>query len=308
MRPIVVFGGLLMDITFEIPRWPQPNESDVLYATQITQSPGGKGLNQSVGACRLGAEVILVGCVGADTPGRAILETLEHEKVNTDLIEVRSIATTGTVGILLHDSKPTYIANQGASTLVSDAQIEKAATAIGPDTIVLVNHELPQAIVAEALRVAKARGATTILNPGPLAPWIADVPYLPLVDYLIPNFSEAQAILNSRGTEPETLLRDILGRGVGATCITLGDRGCIFAEKSSPDRVIREPALPVEVVDTTGAGDAFCAAWAVGIAEGWSREVCVKFGVAASGKACTVRGSMIAMPYRQEVEGIEKNI
>lgn len=301
MPRIVVFGGLMLDITFEIPRWPQPDEDDVIYTEQLILSPGGKGINQSVGASRLGAKVYLVGSVGSDVAGRTIMETLARENVNVDLVVTNPSVGTGIVGILLHETKPTYIARKGASILLSESQLERASGYVTPESVVLVNHELPQAIVEAALRLAKARGATTILNPGPLVPWLSTISYLPLVDYLIPNRSEAQAILATDQSDPIALIRGLLQRGVKAVCITLGERGCIFADQDTVERPLVQPALDVDVVDVTGAGDSFCAAWAVGIAEGRPIRDVIKIAIAASARACTRRGSMTAMPYRHEL-------
>src|SRR5205807_2558881 len=129
-----------------------------------------------------------------------------------------------------------------------------------------------------ALQVAKSRGAMTVLNPAPLEIDPASIDYWPLVDVLIPNLVEAQGITGLSPSDPRDLLAPLLATGAGAVCVTLGDQGAIFASSHEP--LIHEPAIPVEVVDTTGASDSFCAAFALAVAERQPIKRALKFATA----------------------------
>jgi ribokinase len=297
---ILVVGGLALDITFVLDRWPQPGGA--VHAVQAALAPGGKGLNQAAAARRLGADVTLVGCVGADFAGEYIRETLRQEGVQLDFVQRHASAATTTVAMLVYERQPGFIGAPQASKQVEPGAVRQAVAGLPPGSVVLVNDEITPEIAGTALEAARAAGLTTILNPAPLH---ATPPYnhLALADYAIPNLKEGRLLAGDESAPPETVVRRLLGLGAGAVCLTLGESGCLFARRDAPEAQHTEPAFPVAVVDTTGASDAFCAAFAVGLVEGQALPDILRFASAAAGQACTVYGALPAMPRRADLIG-----
>ncbi len=277
MSHILVCGGLILDITFVMPEWVTPQS--IVQVNRAMQGPGGKGINQAVAARRLGTDVSILGCVGQDIVGTILIDSLAQEHVNTDLVVRHPSLGTGVVGILLYGHDPAYVAYKGASMALSASDALHAEAHITPDSVVLVSFEVPQDAVEAVLRIAKEKGATTVLNPAPLEFDPATINYWPLVDFLIPNIREAQGILAS-GADAQDLLQPLLAKGVGAVCITHGEYGCYFANRTETHH---EPAIPIQAVDTTGASDAFCAAFALAVTERQSIRDTLRFASIAAG-------------------------
>src|SRR5258708_36588851 len=212
MAHILVCGGLILDITFIMPEWLSPQ--GIVQVKRAMQGPGGKGINQAVAARRLGADGSVLGCVGQDIAGTLLFESLAQEHVNTDLVVRHPSVGTGVVGILLYGHDPAYVAFKGASMALSASAAIHAEAHITPDSAVLVNFEVPQDAAEAVLRIAKEKGATTVLNPAPLEFDPATINYWPLVDFLIPNIRDAQGILASRSAAQD-LLHPLLAKGVG---------------------------------------------------------------------------------------------
>lgn len=300
IRPqILVVGGLALDITFVLNRWPQPNSA--VHAERATLAPGGKGLNQAVAARRLGADAALVGCVGADFAGDFIRETLREEGVRDGFVDRHATASTTTVAMLVHDHQPGFIGAPQASKQVQPESVRRAVATLAPGSAVLVNYEISLEIAETALQAARAAGLTTILNPAPLHAPPPDRDHLALADYIIPNLSEGRLLLGESATQPQDVVRGLLESGAGAVCLTLGAGGCLFARREAPGDIVTQPAALVNVVDTTGASDAFCAAFAVAFIEQQALPDILRFASAAAGLACTVYGAMPAMPRRGDL-------
>ena len=157
-------------------------------------------------------------------------------------------------------------------------------------------------MVRFALERARAAGATTVLNPAPF--FTRDsfvVGYLHLVDALIPNKLEAQLILGSESEDLDLLARELLDLGVNQVVLTIGELGSVLYERACR---LEQPAFALDVVDTTGASDAFAGAYCQGLALGWPLERTLEFASAAAGLACTRRGTMLSLPSREEVEAL----
>lgn len=299
MQQIVVIGGLVFDITYDLPHWPQPYHA--VHAESAVFSPGGKGLNTAVAARRLGADVVVVGCIGRDFLGEHMLATLQAEGITTDFVRRHASLPTGIVTMLLQDAKPGFIGAPGASKQVTEQDLAALHGIITADTVMVVNYEVNQPVVAAALDMARSAGATTLLNPAPPRGLMLDAVYLSQVDMLLPNLDEARIMLDRDSGLPEELAQAFLDRGVKQVCITLGDDGAFFSDGQT---TIHQPVMDVPAIDTTGASDAFCGAFAVAVAEGQSHAASLRFAAAAAAHTCTQYGTMPAMPTREQVEAL----
>lgn len=301
MPRIVIIGALVYDMVFDVPDWVQPNRA--VHARGLTISPGGKGLNQAAAASRLGAEEVrLVGCVGDDMFGAEMVAALRQVGVDTAHIQIAADARTSIAAIIVREQLPGFIGAPDASRRVSQAQIRAATADLRPGDVLLVGFEVPQPLVAYALQLGRAAGATTVVNPAPF--FTRDsfvVDYLPLIDLLIPNLLEAQLLMDSESDDVDRLGCGLLGKGVGRVVLTLGEAGSILYE---PGGALAQRAFPVAAADTTGASDAFAGAFCVGLARGWRVRRTLAFASAAAGLACAKPGTMTSLPERSEVESL----
>lgn len=265
--------------------------------------PGGKGANQAVAAARLGAEVTFVARVGADAFGADTLERLRAEGICTDWIARDEQASHGVALILVDQTGENAIAvAPGANARVSAADVERAEEAIAACDAVLLQLEVPLEAVGRAIELGKKHGKTVVLNP---APYLA-VPdaLLAQVDILTPNETEAEMLLGGGEaglTGVAGTAEELLRRGVGCVIVTLGKEGVLVVR---PEEQFRVPGRRVKAVDTTAAGDAFCGALAVRVAEGADFKEAVRFAVAASAVSVTRLGAQSSLPQRSEVEAL----
>lgn len=299
MPRIVVIGALVYDFVFEVPDWVTPNRA--VHATAATMTPGGKALNQAAAAALLGAEdARLVGCVGQDMLGDAMLAALNEVGVNTRHVRRHREARTSIASIVVKDGVPGFIGAPEASRLVDEEQLQGALADLDAGDIVLVDFEIPQPLVQFALERARTAGAVTVLNPAPF--FTRDsfvVGYLHLVDVLIPNKLEAQLILGSESEDLEFLARELLALGVKQVVLTIGELGSVLVEAACQ---LEQPAFALDIVDTTGASDAFVGAYCQGLALGWPTARTLEFASAAAGLACTKPGTMSSLPSLNEVQ------
>ena len=292
MARIYVIGALVSDMIFNVPDWVAPNRA--VHASRVTLSPGGKALNQAAAACRLGADVTLAGCVGDDAFGDELRSSIQQVGVNVDHVLKHESAATSLAAIVVKDNVPGFIGAPDASRKITAPDIRAALAGISADDVLLVNFEIPQALVQLALRLGKAAAATTVLNPAPF--FTSDslaLNDLRLVDVVIPNKLEAQLQTACHAEHHDELAQRLFGLGVRQAVMTLGEAGSVFFEGSSR---IEQPAFALDAVDTTGASDAFVGAYGCGLAKGWHIRKILEFASAAAGLACAKHGAMSSMP------------
>lgn len=301
MPRIHVIGALVYDIVFDIPDWVEPNRA--VHASQLTLSPGGKALNQATAARRLGADdVRLIGCVGDDIFAAEMLAALRGDAVNIDFVYSHPTARTSLAGIVVKDNLPAFIGAPDASRRIDAQHLEAALADLKPGDILLVDFEIPQPMVQHALRLGRAAGARNVLNPAPFFTRDAFVVnYLQLVDVIIPNKDEAQLILGCELDDEDLLARRLLDCGIDQVVLTIGEAGSLLYQRSTK---LEQPAFPLDVVDTTGASDAFVGAFCHGLALGWPSARILAFASAAAALACTRRGTMTALPRLHEVQSL----
>jgi ribokinase len=273
MARIAVVGSYGVGLTFGVERVPERGES--VIGSFSRTDPGGKGSNQAIGAARLGAEVALLTAVGEDAFGDGALELWREEGVDATAV-LRSPEPTMTAAILVEASGENRIVIvPGALSTLTPEHVNAFAPSIARADVLLVQLEIPVEPALHALEVARDAGVRTILNPAP-AP---AQPIAPVADYLTPNETEAAAVARARGT----------------VVVTLGEEGARIGD----DHV---PAFPARVVDTTGAGDAFNAAFAVALAEGCSELDAVRWGCAAGAHMVEHPGVVPGLPTRTQLE------
>jgi ribokinase len=295
---VCVIGSANVDYTMTVGRFPCPGET--VGGGELLVNLGGKGANQAVTARKLGADVRMIGCVGADPPGRETRRRLGALGIGVDGLFESDRAATGTALILVDAEGRNQIAVAlGANDLLSVDMAAAREESIGWADVLLCQLEIPLAVVAWALGRARARGVTTVLNPAPVAP-VPDS-LLASVDYLTPNTGEAAALGGEPVEHPfaEHVAARLVARGVRTAIVTLGQDGAVACDGV---RTLRIPAFPVDVVDTTAAGDAFSGALAVGLAGGGALEQAIALANAAAALTCTRRGAQDSLPDRAEVD------
>jgi ribokinase len=296
---ILVVGSINVDVVALTERLPTPGET--VTGGTLLINHGGKGANQAVAARRLGADVRFIGCVGDDTFGPALRQSLTAEGIGVDGLATIAGMHSGTGVIVVDAAGRNQIAvASGANMRLTVDWVARFPEAFAWAQVVICQLEVPLDTVLWTLRTARQHGAITVLNPAPAQPVLPEL--WPLVDYLTPNEVEAA---QASGL-PLAALRDaadvaqaLLARGPRVVILTLGAQGAFGATR---DRMVHVPAFPVAVVDTTAAGDAFNGALAVALADGWTLEAAVRFANAAAGLACTQRGAQNSLPARTQVE------
>ncbi|MGP8209264.1 MAG: ribokinase [Acidimicrobiales bacterium] len=296
---VVVVGSLNYDHVVTVDQLPERGQT--VSGQGYISVPGGKGLNQAVTASRLGAQVAMVGCLGDDPAGSLLRQVLRREGVQDAAVGTVAGRPSGTALITVEaGGANTIVVAAAANGELGRQEVRAARPLFGPASVVLAQLEVPGVAVEEALHLARTVGARTVLNPSP-APGPLPEPLLALVDVLVPNETEALA-MTACSTPGEAAAR-LLAQGCGAVVVTLGEHGALVAEPGrSPVSV---PAYPVQAVDTTAAGDAFCGALAASLAAGASLLEAVRRGCAAGAVATTVMGALPSLPTVSQVDRVQ---
>jgi ribokinase len=296
---ILVVGSINVDIVALTERLPTPGET--ITGGTLLINHGGKGANQAVAARRLGADVRFIGCVGEDTFGLELRQSMAAEGIGVEGLTTVPGMHSGTAVIVVDAAGRNQIAvASGANVSLRVDWVARFREDFAWAQVVVCQLEVPLDTVLWTLRTARQHGATTVLNPAPAQ--LVPPEIWPLVDYLTPNEVEAAqvsglplAALHDAGN----VARALLTRGPRVVILTLGAQGALV---STLDHIVHVPALPVTVIDTTAAGDAFNGALAVALAEGCPLAGAVRFANAAAGLACTQRGAQNSLPVRTQVE------
>lgn len=292
---VVVIGSVNHDLTVLTARHPSPGET--ILGTGHYSGGGGKGANQAVAAARLGAAVAMVGRVGDDEHGRALVGALRDEGIDVSAVGVDGEAPTGLAVITIDQrAENTIVVSPGSNMRLLPAHLDEDLISSAP--VVLAQLEVPLDTVIAAARLATG---TFILNPAPAKPLPEDL--LAIVDVLVPNRPEL-ALLTGSGelktiAEVEHAARS-LGHGVDIVA-TLGADGALLVGRDDATTV---PAPEVAPLDPTGAGDAFCGALARGLSAGMRLLDAVEQAVVAGALATTRPGAQAAMPTHEEVQAL----
>jgi ribokinase len=271
---VLVIGSINADLVVTLDRLPEPGET--VTGGRFARHGGGKGANQAVAAARAGARVRFVGAVGDDDLGAAAIAELAADGVDVGAIARLDGEPTGVALIAVDRRGRNQIAvASGANACVDAALVARAIDAgpLGADDVVLLGFEVPDEAVVAGARAAAEAGATPILNPAPAR----DLPDgLPGV-LLTPNGLEAAALTGE--TDPADAARALARRTNAPVIVTVGADGALLA---GGDGIVPIPAPQVDVVDTTGAGDAFNGVLAAGLAAGDALEDAARAAVEAA--------------------------
>jgi ribokinase len=284
---IAVVGSINLDLVVAVERHPAPGET-VLGGDRL-ELPGGKGANQAVAAARLGADVAMVGRVGADAQGARLLEGLASEGVDVEHVVVDEDAPSGMAFIAVDGAgENTIVVSSGANARVGAGDVEAARDVVASAAVTLLQHEVPGSAVESAIATA---GGTVVLNPAPVRALARHV------DVLVPNRGELEGLTGRTG-DPAALARGL--DLADAVVVTLGEDGVLVVEGESCERI---EAPQVDAVVTTGAGDAFCGALAQALAEGAELSEAARWAVRVAAVSVTRIGAQGGLPRREDVPG-----
>ena len=301
-QKIVILGIFVADAAYRADRLPRLGET--ILGHHFRLGPGGKGSNQAVAAARAGGDVQIITRLGCDAFAAMARDLWRDAGVMPDVTEDPE-SYTGSAFIFLEAAtgQNAIIVAQGAAGRISVADVEARRAVIQSAGVFMTQLEQPLDATEHALRLARQGGVRTILNPAPAAALSDDM--LALCDLITPNESEAEDLTGvtvKTFADAEAAADRLIGRGVGAAIITLGEKGVLYRKDGISLHV---PAhAPGPVVDTTGAGDAFNGGLAAALSEGAAMEQALRFGVAVAGLSVTRHGAASAMPTRAEVEAL----
>lgn len=298
-RHLLSLGSINADFQMRVDQPLGAQETSV--ADMLVRLGGGKAANVAYLAARLGCHAELLGCVGDDDLAEQALRGLPD--VGVDLRGVTRVpGGTTAVSIILvpPEGKKAIVLAPQANDQWSQAATEVALQAIGRaanPALLVVDCEIPAEVVASAVAAARARGLPVILDPS--FPTRVDPAWLSQVDAITPNLEEARQLCGLSRGAPPVVLRTLRARGAPVVCLKLPDGGCLFGD-AHESFALCPPA--VDVVDSTGAGDAFTGAFAVRWLEGASPQQAATFAVAAAALAVETFGSQPAYPRRARIE------
>ncbi|KPI12587.1 ribokinase [Actinobacteria bacterium OK006] len=292
MTHIAVLGSTNMDLVAYVAKSPQRGET--VTGREFRTIPGGKGANQAVAAAHAGADVSMIGAVGADTFGSQLRTTLEHSGVDTDHLRTTE-GPSGTAHIVVDDEGGNEIVViPGANGTVDHLAPGDEALIAGADAL-LLQLEIPLAAVLAGAEAARRHGVRTILTPSPVQSLPPEL--LASIDLLVPNEHEAAALTGL--TDPRDAATALLDQ-VPEVVVTLGAAGSLYASRGAEPFTM--PAPRVTAVDSTGAGDTFVGTLAVALAEGRPMRAALAWASTAASMSVQRPGASSSMPYRSEID------
>ncbi|WP_046228266.1 ribokinase [Paenibacillus dauci] len=286
---ICVIGSCSMDLVVTSSR--RPGAGETVLGDSFKTVPGGKGANQAVAAARLGADVTMIGRVGDDHLGTAILQNFKDNHVNTNYVEPVTDMESGTAHIILAEGDNSIIVVKAANDHVTPEYVSKAIEVIQNSNMVMIQQEIPEETVAYVSEICAKANVPLLLNPAP-ARHVSEA-VIKNISYITPNEHEASIVFE--GMTLEQALRQY----PNILFVTEGSNGVRYYDGQQEVVV---PTYKVEAIDTTGAGDTFNAAFGVALAEGQSLQDALRFGNRAASLSVTKFGAQGGMPTRQEVE------
>lgn len=294
---IAVVGSFAVGMTMRTPELPVFGQT--LLGSDFDMGPGGKGSNQAVATARLGATSSIAAIVGDDKLSEIATDLYQREGVGTAHLTRTNQRATG-VGFIIVNTKGDnfIILDMGANELMDDRFVDAVEKTIAASDVVMSVLEIPVPAAKRAMELGRKHGVTTIFNPAPAQVLPSDM--FGSVDYLTPNESELRILLGLPPDDPRptpALAKELRGRGARNLVVTMGDKGTLVLTDTVEEIV---PGCRVDVVDTTGAGDAFNAGLAVGLGEGRPLVDAVRFGCACGALACTKLAVIPSLPTREQ--------
>ena len=299
MKKITVVGSLNMDIVIETPHMPTGGET--VSGRNVTLVPGGKGANQAYAVGKLGGNVTMIGAVGQDAAGDALLENLKKVNVNVSGIRRMEQGVTGQAYITVDDQgENSIILIAGTNGLVTKELIDDNIDILRESDIVIMQLEIPLDVVEYTKELAIKEGKTIIVDP---APAVTDIPnhFWKGIDYIKPNETELAILTGLKMETRDEIVqgaRMMIENGVKNVIVTLGGDGCLFVTKETEEFF---PSHKVKAIDTTAAGDSFTAAFALSLSQGKEYKEAVELGQKVSSIVVTKKGAQTSIPTMEEV-------
>ncbi|MCC3767619.1 ribokinase [Streptomyces sp. UNOC14_S4] len=299
---VLVVGSANADLTVRVDR--RPGAGETVFGTDLVESAGGKGANQAVAAARLGVRTALLAKVGDDAFGDLLLAAQREAGTDVRHVLVERGARTGTAMIVVGpDGDNSIVVSPGANARLSPADVAAARETIAASAVVSLQWEIPEETVRATVRAARETGTRVVLNPSPTPRDGLDRELLAAADPLVVNEHEARHLSGLPDAEPAAWLHELRRKGARSVVVTLGAEGALLlgaegAEDAGPARV---PGLRAEVVDTTGAGDAFTGALASRLAAGAPLLEAARFAVRVGAAAVTRAGAQPSYPTLAEL-------
>ncbi len=300
MGGIVILGIFVADVAFRARR--QPKVGETIMGSAFALGPGGKGSNQAVAAARLGADVSFISKLGDDAFGKMAMEMWDREGVQP-IVRLDPASSTGAAYIYIDEQSGdnAIIVVPGAAREVTPTDVEASRAEIESAALFMTQLETPTEAAQKGLEIARSADVTTVLNPAPAAPIGNDL--LSLCDFLTPNETEAAFLTGisidrvADASRASAMLRD---RGAAAAIVTLGENGAFFDDGHLQKHI--EPFSFGKVVETTGAGDSFCGAFAHALTTGYAPQDAAGYACAAATISVTRPGTAPSMPTAAEAD------
>ncbi len=301
MKLIGVLGSLNVDLTATVPRFQEPGET--ITGTGFYSFTGGKGGNQAVASAKLGMPTMMMGKLGNDQNGELYRQTMLDLGIEQHTVQTVDHVPTGVALIEVDASgENRIVVVPGANHAVDRKQIDQMMHELLACDVVLMQLEIPMDTVEYAAQRLHAEGKIVILDPAPAVP-LSDR-LLRACNYIIPNESELR-ILSGMDTDTDNQVKaaaqTLLDKGASCVVVKLGTRGAMLV---SGQTAVHLPGFEVRAIDTTGAGDAFVAGFAIALLEKKSPAEAVRFANAAAALSTMAVGAQSAMPNREQVNAL----
>ncbi|MFW5976851.1 MAG: ribokinase [Bacillota bacterium] len=304
MNEIIVIGSMNMDLVVNTDRYPRKGET--VLGNEFNQIPGGKGANQALAAGKLGADVGFIGVCGNDNYGDILLSTLKEGGV--EISRVKKVeGNTGIAAITIEsDGDNRIIVVPGANYSLTPEIIANNEDIIKQAKVILLQLEIPLNTVEKAVSIAGKYDTQVILDPAP-AQNLSESLYNS-IDYLLPNEGELKDLFLKRNSsnklKDSEIVEKLLQLGVKNLVVTRGSDGITVYDKSGLNKY---PAVKVDPVDTTAAGDAFAGALALGLQNEWKQEKIYNFANKVAALSVTRMGAQSSLPTLKEVKNFKTN-
>lgn len=285
---ITVIGSINMDLVIQSDRLPVPGET--ILGESFQTNPGGKGANQAIAASKLGYPVQMVGKVGNDTFGDALLENLNASGVSIKRVKKSDDTASGIASITVVNNDNSIIVVPGANFEWEDTEAESLRTVIRESDMIIVQLETPLAFVEAVVSIAYQEGIPSIVNPAPAQ--ALTTKFMEEATYLTPNETECENLFHAS-------VEEAVGKYPNKLIVTEGKKGAAY---HNGEQLVRVDGFPSEAIDTTGAGDTFNGALGVALSEGMPLDKAVCFANAAASLSVEKFGAQGGMPTREMVE------
>lgn len=298
---VIVAGSCIVEYSIRIPRHPQIGET--VLGSGFAVHLGGKGANQATALSRLGANATFLSRVGNDLHGEDFINFFNNEGIDSSYISQDQDMYTGVcMPIIYPDGSNFIVVDPGAAMTLAPQIAADAIPAFKDAKALQIHLEIPIETVHACLRISREAGIQTYMNPAPITKF--DIELLKLVDVIVPNETEAAYLVSNDIDTRDSIInaaKKLQSFGPSIVVITLGKKGALLATPTEFEFI---EGFEVDVVDTTGAGDAFCAGLLYARIKGNPWRESVVFANACGAIATTMDGGIPSMPRYRDVESL----